>query len=150
MGNAAAPLLANIFMNDMEERMLQECPKSFKPIFYKRYLNDSSVIFKQPDDAEQFHRYINDFHPSIKFTMERETNNTFLFLDVNITKCYNNKNFLFSTSVYRKLTFTGLGSSYFSCVPLLFKINTVKTLIHRAYHLSSNYIIFSQEMKIIS
>ena len=149
MGNAAAPSLANIFMNDMEERMLQECPESFKPIFYKRYLDDTCVIFKQPDDAEQFHTYINDFHPSIKFTMEKETNNTLPFLDVNITKCYNNNICSFSTSVYRKPTFTELGSSCYSYVPLLYKINAAKTLIHRAYHLSSNYILFSQEIKIV-
>ena len=51
-----------IFMNDMDERMLQECPESFKPIFYKRFVDDTCVTFKRPDDAEQFHRYINNFH----------------------------------------------------------------------------------------
>ena len=81
--------------------------------------------------------------------MEKETNNILPFLDVNITKCYNNNNCSFSTSVYRKPTITGLESSYFRYVPLLYKINTVKTFIHRVYHLSSNYILFSQETKII-
>ena len=53
---------------------------------------------------------------------------------------------LFQTSVFRKPSFTGLGLSFFSFCPYIFKINPLKTLLHRAYHLSSNYSLFNDEI----
>ena len=48
----------------------------------------------------------------------------------------NNK---FETSVYRKITFSGLGMSFFSFIPFVFKLNSIKTLIYRGYTVSSSY-----------
>ena len=50
------------------------------------------------------------------------------------------------TSILRKSTFSGLGMSFFSHTPLKYKINNIKTLIHRAYNLSSSYLTFHQEI----
>ena len=44
-----------------------------------------------------------------------------------------------STDVYRKDTYTGLGLNYFSFIPELFKINSIKTLLHRAYNVCSDW-----------
>ena len=51
-----------------------------------------------------------------------------------------------SSSIFRKKTFTGLGTSYFSSVPFIFKLNAIKTLLHRAYHLSSHTNSFTLEL----
>ena len=69
LGNPAAPALANVFMCNLEEKLLDECPQNFKPICYKRYLDDTFVVFKEPDHASLFHNYINAAHPNITFTM---------------------------------------------------------------------------------
>ena len=53
---------------------------------------------------------------------------------------------LFQTSVFRKPSSTGLGLSFFSFCLYIFKINPLKTLLHRAYHLSSNYSLFNDEI----
>ena len=53
----------------------------------------------------------------------------------------------FSTSVYRKPTYTGLTTSFFSFIPGLYKINGIRILIFRAYHLSSTYFSFSKELQ---
>ena len=53
----------------------------------------------------------------------------------------------FATSIFRKKTFTGLGLHFLSFVPINFKINGIKTLIHRAFHLTSNYINFHNEIE---
>ena len=45
-----------------------------------------------------------------------------------------------------KKTFTGLGTSYFSSVPFIFKTKAIKTLLHRAYHLSSHINSFTHEL----
>ena len=49
-------------------------------------------------------------------------------------------------SVYRKPTYTMLGTSLFSFIPIIFKINAVQTLNHRAYHLSSLFSNFQKEI----
>ena len=45
----------------------------------------------------------------------------------------------FDTSVYRKSTFSGLGMSFFSFIPFIYKLNSIKTLIHRGYTVGSSY-----------
>ena len=47
MGNPIAPVMANIFLCDLETRILDTCNPDFKPIFYRRYLDDTFVIFKE-------------------------------------------------------------------------------------------------------
>ena len=37
--------------------------------------------------------------------------------------------------------------NFLSYCPLIYKINTIKTLLHRAYKLSSNYLNFTQEVE---
>ena len=67
------------------------------------------------------------------------------FLDVTVIRNNNS----FETSVFRKKTFTGLGSHYLSIEPMLYKINAVKTLIFRAYNLSSSYLSFNNEISFL-
>ena len=55
-----------------------------------------------------------------------------------------------SSSIFRKKkTFTGLGTSYFSSVPFIFKLNAIKTLLHRAYHLSSDINSFTHGLNFL-
>ena len=72
-------------------------------------------------------------HPSIKFTMEKESNHQLAFLDVFVHKTST----AFLTSVYRKLTFSGLYTRWDSFCPQQCKINLIKTLVHRALMISS-------------
>ena len=142
MGNPIAPVMANIFLCDLETRILDTCNPDFKPIFYRRYLDDTFVIFKEEHHASLFLNHLNNIHQNIKFTIERETNRQLPFLDMSISRL-NNK---LSSSIFRKKTFTGLGTSYFSSVPFIFKLNAIKTLLHRAYHLSSHINSFTLEL----
>ena len=54
-----------------------------------------------------------------------------------------------SFSIYRKPTFSGLGSSFFSHCPKIFKLNAINTLIYRAYNLCSNFNVFHDEMEFL-
>ena len=54
-----------------------------------------------------------------------------------------------SFSIFRKSTFSGLGTSFFSFCNFQFKINAVKTLLHRAFSLSSSYELFHKEVKFL-
>ena len=53
----------------------------------------------------------------------------------------------FNTSIYRKNTFTGLGSNYYSSCYMNFKLNALSTLLHRAITLTSNWHTFNTEIE---
>ena len=146
MGSPSGATLANIFLCHHEKIWLNNCPTSYKPIMYKRYVDDTFLLFETEEQSEQFLSYLNTKHPNITFTKETETNNQLSFLDITITKNNNN----FQTSIFRKPTFTGLAMNYLSSEPILYKLNAYRTLIYRAYHLSSTYINFDNEIKFLT
>ena len=49
MGSPLGPTLANIFLCYHETTWLKNCPKSFKPVCYKRHVNDIFVLFEKPE-----------------------------------------------------------------------------------------------------
>ena len=142
MGSPLGPTFANIFMCYLEERFLNECPGNFKPIFYRRYVDDTFLLFKHKDHAKLFLDYVNNIHHNIRFTMETENNDHLSFLDILVTRAGGK----FSTGIFRKSTFTGLGLNYFSYCFNTFKLNSCKTLIFRAYSLCSNWLNFNKEI----
>ena len=145
MGLPLGPTFANIFMCHHEETWIQDCPAAFKPILYQRYIDDTFLLFQDKSHASLFLNYLNGKHCSINFTAEHESENSLAFLDVLIKRIDN----CFTTSVYRKPTFSGLTISYFSHCCNKFKINSIKTLIHRAYGICSNYLLFHRELEFI-
>ena len=145
MGLPLGPTFANIFLCYWEKIWLRDCPKEFKPILYKRYLDDTFLVFNNLDQIDKFLQYLNNQHQSIKFTADIENNNKLAYLDVLIEK----DNDKFKTSVYRKKTFTGLGISFFSFDICKFKFNAIRTLIYRAFNISSNYNIFHKELEFL-
>ena len=44
MGSPLGPSLANAFLCHHETKWLNDCPKKFKPVFYKRYVDDAFVL----------------------------------------------------------------------------------------------------------
>ena len=87
------------------------------------------------DHVLLFLSYLNRQHPNIFFSSELEKDGRLPFLDIEITR----SNGRFSTSVYRKPTFTGLFTNFHSFVPLAYKRSLVCCLLHRIFHLCSSY-----------
>ena len=104
MGLPLGPSFANIFMSFYEQQWLDDCPVDFKPAFYRRYVDDTFLLFHHRDHAKKFLAYLNEKHSNIKFTMESEQQNSLSFLDVLVCRSNNS----FGTSVYRKESFTEL------------------------------------------
>ena len=142
MGSPLGPTLANAFMAQNEINWLANCPSHFKPIFYRRYVDDTFAVFRDSEHCELFLNYLNMQHRSIQFTCEMETKETLPFLDV-LVKREGSK---LATSVYRKPTFTGLGMKFTSCLPSFYKFNLIKTLVYRAYCISSSYLSFHHDI----
>ena len=124
---------------------LRECPVEFKPLIYKRYVDDTFMLFKKEEHIDLFYNYLNNKHSKITFTIEKERDNKLPFLDLLISKT-NNK---IDTSIYRKETFTGLGINYLSACYEKYKTNAILTLLHRAYSLSSNYVHFNRKVEFL-
>src|SRR5215469_12718355 len=142
MGSPLGPTFANIFLSHHERQWLQTCPIQFKPLLYKRYVDDLLIIFKDPSHAQPFLQFLNTQHNNIKFTLEIENNHSLPFLDILIT----HHNTSFHTSVYRKPSNTLLGTNYFSFTHKKFILSSIHTTLIRAYRLSSNWSLFHQEI----
>ena len=145
MGSPLGPHLANIFMCYMEKRWLRDCPAEFKPILYRRYVDDTFLLFKCNSHVDLFLNYVNSQHPNIKFTCDKEKDSTLPFLDINIKK----EESEFITSIYRKPTFTGLFSKYYAFSPKQNKENLIYTLTVRAFHISSNFFKLDVELQFL-
>ena len=52
----------------------------------------------------------------------------------------------FSTTIFRKKTAIGLFTNYLNFTPLFYQIGLVKTLIHHAFKISSNWCLFHDEV----
>ena len=65
MGSPLGPILPNAFLCFYERKYLEECPSEFKPVFYRRYVDDIFVLFKPTDHLEKFCNYFNTCHPNM-------------------------------------------------------------------------------------
>ncbi len=108
MGSCLGPTFANSFLSFHECNWLKDCPSIFKPAYYRQYVDDTLLLFNDPDHIPLFLNDLNSRHPNIKFTHEIEKDSRLSFLDILITRDGSKA----ITSVYRKPTFTGLGTYY--------------------------------------
>ena len=104
MGSPLASCLANIFMGFHESKWLNEYILD-KPKFYLRYFNDILAAFDNEQDSLNILDFLNNRHPNIKFTIEKQINHSIDFIDVFILGI-NNQNLTLQT--HHKLTYTRL------------------------------------------
>ena len=81
MGSPLGPLMANVFMCSIEEKLESE---NKLPSLYRRYVNDTLPMVPDIPSAEGFLTTLNESHPSISFTMEMPTNNKLPFVGMEI------------------------------------------------------------------
>ncbi|XP_078350920.1 uncharacterized protein LOC144635715 [Oculina patagonica] len=138
MGSPLGPLMANAFLCSIEDKLERE---NKLPGFYKRYVDDTLATMANVPAATSFLSTLNECHPCIQFTMEIAENNKLPFLGMMIEKI----DCQLTTSVYRKPTNTGLLLHYQSHVDQRYKRSLLKTMLNRAYRLSSSKESFAVE-----
>ena len=71
MGSPVSPIIANLFMEDLEQTVLSTAPPTIKPRLWKRYVDDVLAFVKE-DSVDQLKNHLNqaDITGSIKFTHE--------------------------------------------------------------------------------
>ena len=78
MGSPLGPLLANIFMVELENVLVPKLNDYVKK--WRRFVDDTFVYIKH-GSTEYVLSILNSFHDNIKFTYEQENNNRLPFLD---------------------------------------------------------------------
>ena len=127
MGSPLSPIVANIFLEDLETRALET--SAWKPKMWRRYVDDVLVVWPHGDQLlEEFHQHLNKQNPSIQFTVERESGGKIAFLDVQLEK----KGPKILTSVFRKKTHTDRYLHFDSNHPARVKRGIIQCLRHRA------------------
>ena len=110
-------------------------------------IKDTSMTFlcclKKPKQVLRFVNYMSKRHKNIKFLFETEKDNSFSFLDVKICR----EKDKFTTSAFRKDTFSGVYTNFSSFVALKHKFGLVYTLLHRSFTIVSDFSKFHFEVE---
>ena len=101
MGSPVSSVVANIFMEEFEERAISMAGQ-LEPSIWRRYVDDVFSILKRKN-VERFLSHINQLDEQISFTVEREEDGCLPFLDVAMERTDTGG---LRTSVYRKAMHT--------------------------------------------
>ena len=107
MGICTSPWFADIALELLETSCLKNYSKDV--LLFKRYVDDYLLIVKK-DKIEEILSSFNNYNNNLQFTIERETNNSINFLDMQLIRT-NNK---IITNWYRKSTASGRYMNYLS------------------------------------
>ena len=140
MGSALGPVIANIFMVELEKSLIPTMVE--KVSLWFRYVDDTFTFIKK-GEVNSVVDALNGFHENIEFTFEREADNHISFLDVKVIK---NADGSFKTDIHRKSTDTNVYLSWKSYAPKSWKIGTLKGLIRRAFTICSTNEYQSNEL----
>ena len=136
------PTMANFFLSFYEMKWLEQCPNEFKPVFYRRYVDDIFVLFQSAEHLSKFHTYLNTCHPNMSCSFEQEINDKLSFLDVEVSRQQGK----FVTTVYRKPTFSGVYTHFDSFLPEVYKVGMIYTIAYRCFKVCSNWTKFHEEL----
>ena len=128
MGSAPAPFLANGWLSQFDPKIKDDAK------LYYRYMDDIVREIKT-ENIDQKLNEINSYHPALKFTIEKETDNSLPFLDMKILR----KDCKLSSTWYSKPTDTGLIMNFHSFAPEKYKHSVVSGFVYRIYRSCSSW-----------
>ena len=127
MGSPVSVVVANLFMEDLEQRAVATAPLAIRPRLWVRYVDDAYEI--APKDSVDNRLNNIDETGSIKFTYEVEAEGKLPMLDAMVKRETDGK---LTLSIYRKKTHTDQYLSFNSHHPLHQKLGVVRTLLDRS------------------
>ena len=133
MGSPLGPTFADFYMSALESQLLNQQLIS-NPVFYVRYVDVILAIFRTNNHIHHFVRRLKS-HSILNFNIEIMTDDSFSFLDVK----FDVVNGKFVTPVLIKPTDRVTYANFMSYSFYLYKISVIKSLVHRAMKLSSNW-----------
>ena len=130
MVSPLSPTLADIFLCHHETTWLKNCSKTFKLVYYKRYVDDSFVLFEKPEQVLRFVNCMTKNTEVLNFRIKLKKDTLFLFSMSRFVE----KKIDFTTSVFRKVTCSSLYTNFSSFVAFAHKFTLVYTLLHKSFH----------------
>ena len=121
---------------------MKDCPS-----IWFRHVDGTFTMFDSKTGAERFPHYLNNRHANIKLTMVVVENQEIPFLNVLVKR--NQKN-IFSTTVYRKKSFTGLFTKWDSFTPRKYKFHLIRALTNRCLRICSTSSLLQSTLKLKS
>ena len=125
--------------------LLEQCSKEFKPVFYRRYIDDIFVLFESSEYLSKYHAYLHTCHLNLSDSFEQKKNAKLSFLDVEVSR----KQSKFATAVYRKPNFSSVYGHFEG-----FFSNGIQSWydIHancRCFNIYSDWIKFHEELSFL-
>ena len=127
MGSPLGPVLADIFMTELEKTLLPNIYIRYIK-YWRRYVDDT-ISYVKIGSIKHVLCLLNSFYENIQFTFESEGKGTLPFLDV--LSCRNGREL--TTTVYRKKTNNDIYLNWNAFAPVSWKRGTLRTLVQRAY-----------------
>ena len=137
MGSPPAPHLANGWLSKFENIIGEEAR------IYDRYMDDILRECKLTSVAPKLAE-INNLHPNLQFTLEREENNKLPYIGMEII--HDPETGRLSSTWYTKPTDTGLIMNYHSLAPKRYKRSVVSGFVHRLYRCCSSWHSFHDSL----
>jgi hypothetical protein len=114
MGSPLSGILAEIFLQDLEQHRIKHLLEGGTITYYNRYVDDIFIIYNQTKITPQtLTEHFNAQHKDLQFTRNEEINNQITYLDLNLT----NRQGQLEMEVYRKPTATDVTINNKSCHP---------------------------------
>ena len=134
MGSPVSPVIADIFMEDLEDKFFRNCLATCKPRLWRRFVDDIISIIKK-SDGDILLEELKKQHTKIAFTMEKEKDGSLPFMDVRFTRRTDGT---LARRVFQKETHTNRYIQSDSHHPDSVKASVIQGLVDRAIKISSD------------
>ena len=125
MGGPISVVLSDIYVCKMKENIVAPS----KPLFYKRYVDDTYVRRKK-NETDKLYNALDSYHQNMKLSLELDPTK---FLDTDIIR----SNGEITTQVHNKMK--KLPVHWTSKIPVRYKRNVIIGELHRAKKIASNF-----------
>ncbi|XP_023210921.1 uncharacterized protein LOC111613804 [Centruroides sculpturatus] len=134
MGSPISGLLCDLVVRKLEEKVLRSFEREI--VFYKRYVDDLFIIWRNNREITSFIDRINDNEEGLSLKLEQKSSMMVHFLDINIIFSKGHV----STGVYIKPTHSPLYIPAKSNDPYRYKMAAFRALVRRAFLYCDNII----------
>ena len=134
MGSPTSPCFANGWLSKFDDKVKGNAK------LFSSYIDDILREIKESEIEEKLQQ-INNYHPNLKFTIEREEEASLPFLDMRITR----EGGRLTSSWYTKPTDTGLTMNYHALAPRKYKKSVVSGIVHRIFNACSSCLLYTSD-----